>query len=130
MEPALKASIDIASMADVAREMLWSNITVFVDGDHAKSVEIIARDRSVDNMKKQIECDLTSLMMENPKSISRALKHLTIAQAIERIADHATNIAEEVFYFYNAQDIRHEPSIKGMPPAAGLSKQSDGSGAG
>ena len=52
--------------------------------------------------------------------VTRALHLLTVARAIERVADHATNIAEEVFYFYNAQNIRHESSIKGIPPATGL----------
>ncbi len=116
MEPELRSSVDIAAMAEIAQAMLHDSITAFVDGNHDKSVEIIARDRAVDAMKKQIEGELTRQMIGNPKAVSRALHLMTVARAIERIADHATNIAEEVFYFYKAQDIRHGPSFKGIPP--------------
>jgi phosphate transport system protein len=57
-------------------------------------------------------------MVENPKTITRALNLMTVANAIERIADHATNIAEGAFYLQTAKDIRHEPSRKN-PPATG-----------
>ena len=58
-------------------------------------------------------------MQENPRGVPRALNLMTITRAIERIADHATNIAEEAFYFYTAQDIRHDPSRKGGSPGTG-----------
>ena len=51
-------------------------------------------------------------MIADPKTITRALNLMTVAKAIERVADHATNIAEEVFYLYQGEDIRHEPSLK------------------
>ena len=54
--------------------------------------------------------------LESPKTITRALNLMTVAKAIERVADHATNIAEEAFYLYKAQDIRHEPSLKQPKP--------------
>src|SRR5580698_1271304 len=111
-EPLLKPLIDIPLMADIAQEMLRDSITAFVDGNHELAVEIIARDRSVDSINKQLERELTGYMVESPKSITRALNLMTVAKAIERVADHATNIAEEVFYLYKGQDIRHEPSFK------------------
>jgi len=117
-KPPLKSAIDIASMAGAAREMLHDSISVFVDGNHDRSVGIIARDRAVDEMKKQAERELVGQMMENSKEVDRALHLMTVVRAIERVADHATNIAEEVFYFYKAQNIRHEPSVKGAPPAS------------
>ena len=116
MAPALRSFVDISSVAELAQTMLHDSISAFVEGDLDKSVDIVARDRSVDEMKKQIERELTGQMIDDPKSITRALHLLTVARAIERVADHATNIAEEVFYFYKAQDIRHDPSIKGVPP--------------
>jgi phosphate transport system protein len=111
-EPLLKPLIDIPLMAEIAQEMLRDSITAFVDANHELAVEIIARDKSVDSINKQLARELTSFMVENPKTITRALNLMTVAKAIERVADHATNIAEEVFYLYQGQDIRHEPALK------------------
>ncbi len=122
-EPLLKPLIDIPLMAEIAQEMLRDSITAFVDSNHELAIEIIARDRSVDSINKQLERELTGYMVENPKSITRALNLMTVARAIERVADHATNIAEEVFYLYKGQDIRHEPSLKQPVPPPGKSKE-------
>src|SRR5262249_54869669 len=111
-EPPLGPLIEIPMMAEIAQEMLRDSITAFADGNHELATEIIARDKSVDAINKQVQKQLTDEMAQNPKVISRALHLLTIARAIERIADHATNIAEEVFYLYKAQVIRHELSFK------------------
>ena len=120
-EPLLKPLIDIPLMGEIAQEMLRDSLTSFVNGNSELAVEIIARDRSVDSINKQVERELTSYMVENPKTITRALNLMTIATAIERVADHATNIAEEVFYLYRGEDIRHDQSFKhpvggGNPP--------------
>jgi phosphate transport system protein len=117
-EPLLKPLIDIPIMAETAQEMLRDSITAFVDGNDELAVDIIARDKSVDSINKQLARELTSYMIENPKTITRALNLMTVAKAIERVADHATNIAEEAFYLYKAQDIRHEPSLKQPRPGA------------
>jgi len=122
-EPLLKPLIEIPMMADIAQEMLRDAITAFVDEDHELAVEIIARDHSVDSINKQVARELTEGMIADPKTITRALNLITVSRAIERVADHATNIAEEVFYLYQGEDIRHEPSLKqsarveGPPPA-------------
>ncbi|MEA3210499.1 MAG: phosphate transport system protein [Chthoniobacter sp.] len=116
-EPLLKPLIDIPLMGEIAQEMLRDSITAFVDANHELAIEIIARDHSVDSINKQLARELTNIMIEEPKAVTRALNLMTVAQAIERIADHATNIAEEVFYLYKAKDIRHEPSLKqGVKP--------------
>ena len=111
-EPLLKPLIDIPLMAETAQEMLRDSITAYVDANSELAVEIIARDHSVDSVNKQLARELTSFMIENPKTITRALNLMTVAKAIERVADHATNIAEEVFYLYKGEDIRHEPGLK------------------
>lgn len=111
-EPVLKPMIEIPMMAEIAQEMLRDSITAFVDENHELAVEIIARDHSVDSINKQLQRELTETMIANPQSVTRALNLMTVAQAIERVADHATNIAEEVFYLYQGEDIRHEPSFK------------------
>jgi phosphate transport system protein len=115
-EPLLKPLIDIPLMAEIAQEMLRDSITAFVDANHELAIDIIARDRSVDSINKQLHRELTSYMVEDPKTITRSLNLMTIAKAIERVADHATNIAEEVFYLYKGEDIRHEPSFKQAAP--------------
>ena len=66
----------------------------------------------MDAINKQLARELTSYMIENPKTITRALSLMTISAAIERVADHATNIAEEVFYLNRGRTIRHDISIK------------------
>jgi phosphate transport system protein len=108
----LKPLVDIPVMAETAQEMLRDAISAFVEKEVELAVEIIARDRTVDDLYKQLVAELTGDMMASPKAINRALKLMTIAKAIERIADHATNIAEEVFYLYKGRDIRHDLSFK------------------
>ncbi len=112
-EPLLKPLIDIPMMADIAQEMLRDSITAFVDQNVDLAIEIIGRDKTVDSINKQTHRDLTEQMISDPKSITRALHLMTVAKAIERVADHCTNIAEEVFYLYRAHDIRHDLSLKG-----------------
>jgi phosphate transport system protein len=111
-EPLLKPLIDIPTMADHAAEMLRDSITAFVEGNAEQAVEIVARDKAVNDLNRQVAKDLTEEMQGNPKSVTRAINLLTIARALERVADHATNIAEEVFYLYRGEDIRHEQSFK------------------
>jgi phosphate transport system protein len=111
-EPLLKPLIDIPLMAEIGQEMLRDGITAFVEGNSDLAVEIIARDKSVNDIYKQLARELTTYMIEDPKTITRALNLLTVAKALERVADHATNIAEEVFYLYKGEDIRHERVLK------------------
>lgn len=111
-EPLLKPLIDIPMMADLASEMLRDSITAFVEGNADLAVEIVARDRSVNDLNRQVARDLTAEMQGNPKAITRAINLLTVAKTLERVADHATNIAEEAFYLARGEDIRHERSLK------------------
>ncbi len=112
-EPLLKPLIDIPLMAQTAQEMLRDSITAFVDGKPDLAIEIIARDQTVDSINRQVARELTSFMIEDPRTITRCLRLMTVAKAIERVADHATNIAEEVFYLYKGEDIRHDQTLKG-----------------
>lgn len=111
--PLLKPLIDIPIMAETAQEMLRESITAFVDKNTELAVEIIARDKTVDSINKQVIQELMGLMRDDPNTIMRAVNLMTISKAIERVADHATNIAEEVFYLYKGEDIRHDQSLKG-----------------
>src|SRR2546423_403630 len=106
-EPLLKPLIDIPLMAETAREMLHDSITAFVETKPDFAPEIIARDRTVDDINRQLIRELTTFMTEEPKTITRCLNLIVVAKALERVADHAANIAEDVFYLYRGQDIRH-----------------------
>lgn len=106
-QPPLKTAPDLSAMAAVALTMLKSALDAFVNHDPAAARAVVARDREVDALHKQVRHELERLMMENPENISRALHLITAAKCLERIADHATNIAEDVVYLCEAQDIRH-----------------------
>jgi phosphate transport system protein len=109
-EPLLKPLIDIPRMASIAEGMLRDSITALIDRKPDLAQEIIKRDKEVDGINKQLARELTSFMLEEPATITRALNLTLVARSLERIADHCKNIAEEVYYLYAAVDIRHERS--------------------
>jgi phosphate transport system protein len=111
-EPLLKPLIDIPMMADIASDMLRDGITCFIEQDVDNAISIIARDKSVDGIYKQLVRELTTYMIEDPKTITRSIHLMVIAKALESAADHAANIAEDIVYLYRAQDVRHDPAIK------------------
>src|SRR5207253_10315932 len=94
-------------MATIALDMLKGSLDAFVNKDSVKAEAIVPRDEEVDQIHKQFQRELSSYMVENPATITRCLNLMTISKSLERIADHATNIAEEVVYLYEAKDIRH-----------------------
>ncbi len=107
-EPLLKPLIDIPRMAQMAEGMLRDGITALIDRKPELAQEIIKRDKEVDQINKQLARELTSFMLEDPSTITRALNLTIVARCLERIADHCKNIAEEVYYLYQAVDIRHD----------------------
>lgn len=107
VEPQLKPYVDIPRMARIALEMLKEALDAFVNHDTPRACRVIPRDKEVDAIHKQLQRELASFMIENPTTITRSLNLMTISKALERIADHATNIAEEVVYIYEGRDIRH-----------------------
>jgi phosphate transport system protein len=111
-EPQLKPYVDIPRMADLALEMLNQAMESFLCGDSERARSIIPRDKEVDALNKQLHRELASFMVENRDNIPRCLNLMVISKSIERIADHATNIAEEVVYLYEGKDIRHLPEMK------------------
>ncbi|MDB6058905.1 MAG: phosphate uptake regulator, PhoU [Verrucomicrobiales bacterium] len=106
-EPQLKPYIDIPRMAQLALDMLKVALDAFVNRESEKARAVIPRDKEVDGIHKQLQRELASFMVENPKNIGRCLNLMVVSKALERIADHATNIAEEVVYLCEAEDIRH-----------------------
>ena len=118
-EPQLKPYVDIPRMAQMALEMLDDALDAFINRDPEKARAVIPRDKEVDVLNKQLHRELSSYMVERPATISRCLNLMVISKSLERIADHATNVAEEVVYLYEAKDIRHmgKGSKKPSPPA-------------
>ena len=117
-EPPLKEYIDIPRMAEIAQQMLRDALDCFLQHDNDKALAVIRRDQEVDDLNKQIYRELAGFMVENPATISRALELMFISKSLERIADHATNIAEEMVYLAKGEDIRHNDELKKTPPAA------------
>ena len=111
-EPQLKPYIDLPRMASMAVEMLRDAISAFIDRDTERARSVVPRDTEVDNLNRQLHRELSSFIIERPANISRCLNLMTISKSLERIADHATNIAEEVVYLYEAIDIRHTAKKK------------------
>lgn len=107
-EPLLKPLIDIPRMADISRGMIRDTLDAFVYAKPGIARQAIARDDEVDKINQQLHRELTSFMIEDPHTITRCLNLMSVAHNLERIGDHATNIAEEVVYLYEGRDIRHQ----------------------
>ena len=107
-EPQLKYYVDIPRMAEIALGLLKEALDCFVRKEPEKARALIPRDKEVDALNRQLHRELTGCMMNNPATISRCLNLMTVSKSLERVADHAANIAEEVVYLCEARDIRHE----------------------
>lgn len=110
-EPQLKAYVDIPRMATMALDMLAAALDAFVHGDTVRARAVIPQDKEVDDLNKQLHRELSSFMIENPQNITRALNLMIISKSLERIADHAKNVAEEVVFLYEGRDIRHQTGV-------------------
>lgn len=106
-EPQLKPYIDIPRMGNLARIMVKESIDAFVKDDAMLARKVLTDDDSVDELMEQVFRELLSFMIENPLTISRAIRLSFIAKYLERMADHATNIAELVVYLVEGKIIRH-----------------------
>jgi phosphate transport system protein len=118
-EPPVKVIVDLPRMAKLALDMLKAALDAFVNRDPVTARDIIPRDKEVDGINKQITNQLAQYMMENPDTIKRCLSLITVSRSLERIADHATNVAEEVVYLYEATDIRHTGGKSGLAKIRG-----------
>jgi phosphate transport system protein len=106
-QPPLKPLIDIPRMAEIAQQMTRDALDSFVKRDVVLARDVLKRDDEVDNLKDQVFRELLTYMMADPGTIQRALALILISRNLERIADHATNIAEDVIFLVEAKDVRH-----------------------
>jgi phosphate transport system protein len=107
-KPTLKPLVDIPRMTEIAIEMIKKSFQAISDKDPDLAKKVIEMDNDVDDLNMQIYRELFTFMAENPATISQALGLIMVAKALERIADHATNIAERAVYYIEGVDIRHE----------------------
>lgn len=107
-EPPLKPLVDLPKMAATAERMVQESLQSLLDGSTDRALQVIKADDEVDALNDQIFRELLTYMLSNPVHITRALALILMARNLERIADHATNIAEEVVYLVKGEDIRHQ----------------------
>lgn len=106
-EPQLKPYIDLPRMAEKAQRMVKESLDAFVARDTALARQVCGEDSEVDLLKEQIFRELLTFMMEDPRTIPRAIRLILISRFIERVADHATNIGEMVVYLVEGKMVRH-----------------------
>ncbi|HJX53750.1 MAG TPA: PhoU domain-containing protein, partial [Polyangia bacterium] len=109
-EPPLKPYVDLPRMADETQMMLREALDAFVAKDADRARRVIDRDQIIDDLYAQIFRELLTYMMEEAKNVYRATRLQSIAKYLERIADHATNLAELVVFMVKGSDIRHPDS--------------------
>jgi len=106
-EPQLKPYIDIPRMAEITQEMAREALDAFVKGCSRLPYEVMKRENEVNNLMVQVFNELLFYMIQDPKTVSRAIRISYVAKYLERVADHATNIAEMVIYLCTGKIIRH-----------------------
>jgi len=111
--PPLKPLIDIPHMAGLAQAMVVDSINAFINRDADLARRICERDDEVDQINHQVFRELLTYMMEDPATISRAVELILIGRHLERIADHATNIGEDVIYLVKGKSIKHHIEERG-----------------
>lgn len=111
--PLLKPLIDIPRMATLAQNMVKDAINAFVNHDENSARDICKRDDEVDKLNDQVFRELLTYIMEDPSTTTRAVDLILIGRHLERIADHSTNIAEDVIYLVKGKTIKHHIEEKG-----------------
>jgi len=127
-QPPLKALVDIPMMADAAQKMVRDALTAMINKDVALAEKVLREDNRVDAFRDQIFRTLLTYMMADPGTIQRALSLILISRNLERIGDHATNIAEEVIYWIQGRDVRHNTPPRGAASAARTAAADNGAG--
>jgi phosphate transport system protein len=110
----VKKLIDIPLMADIAQNMLRDALDAFVRGDVDLAQHVLDEDDRLDALKTQIFRELLTFMLQDPATIEPALDLILVSRHLERIGDHATNVAEDVIFIVSARDVRH-PGAQGRP---------------
>ena len=113
--PPVKKLIDIPRMATIAQSMLREALDAFVRQDTEAAQQVLNEDDKLDELKTQIFRELLTYMLQDPHTIEPALDLILVSRHLERIGDHATNIAEDVIFIVLAKDVRHHASEGNEP---------------
>lgn len=108
--PPVKPLVDIPLMGQLVQAMLAQSLRAFVDRDEELARRVLAADDAVDELRDSVTKDLVDLMKREPETIETSVDLIFIARSLERIADHATNIAEDVLFLVRGVDVRHRSS--------------------
>ncbi len=111
-EPQIKPYIDIPRMAEIVQSMVKDVLDAFVNRNSALARSVCARDDIVDGLNNQVHRELLTYMISDPRTISRAVHLMIVSRCLERIADHATNVAEDVIFMVDARVIKHHAEEK------------------
>jgi phosphate transport system protein len=111
-EPAIHAQIDIPYMASLVEAMVRKALDAFVKRDSDLARKVLYSDDAVDNLRNGIYKEMILYMEDNPRSVPQALSLIFIARNLERIADHSTNIAEDVLFLVEGIDVRHHAEVR------------------
>jgi phosphate transport system protein len=111
-DPQLKPYIDIPRMTEIVQSMVRDVLDAFVNSDSKLARSVCERDDLVDGLNDQVVRELLTYMMSDPKTITRAVHLMIVARCLERIADHATNIAEGVIFMVDALVIKHRADVE------------------
>jgi len=109
-KPDLRRPIVLTDLAALVESMVLRSLDSFVRRDATVAREVLASDNGVDSMREEIHRQIVEMMRRDPETIERALDHLIAARSLERIGDHARNIAEGVIYLVQGIDVRHRPA--------------------
>ena len=112
MHPPVKRLIDIPQMGDIAQAMLHDALDSFVRRDIRLAQQVLDQDDLLDALKTQVFRELLTYMLHDPGTVEPALDLILISRHLERIGDHATNIAEDVIFMVSARDVRHHPPAR------------------
>ena len=108
--PPIKPMVDLTIMCEVVQKMVRDSVTAMVNRDPAMAEVVLTEEEKVDAFRDQVFRVLLTHMMADPRTIRQGLSLILIARNLERIGDHATNIAEEVIYWIHGRDVRHQGS--------------------
>jgi len=106
--PPVKPLIDLPKMSEFAQQMLRDALSSFVSGEVSLASDVLKRDDALDDLKRQLFQELLTYMLQDPGTVEPALDLILISRHLERIGDHATNVAEDVIFMVSALDVRHQ----------------------
>jgi phosphate transport system protein len=112
LQPKLSPPLDLSPMGTIVQSMLRGALDAFVNRDAPAAMAILSQDDVVDTMFRDLSATCVARMKRDPNDVERALGLLFISKSLERIADHATNVAEQVVYLAEGKDVRHRASVQ------------------